>query len=192
LGKINLSNVIDPQESLAKLDIYKDALAHVQSKGLAMPSLSHSGYKGEMPQDITSLDDDELGDLLNNISQYCGYADVAVSEAQSKSDIAKAQYETLYSNIRLRVKASAEGKMTDKDRSDMVNCTPTVVTAQAKMLYEEACYRLIRNIRDNAQRNWETISRRITQRGQEIDRMKRENSVAGIPASGRTFRRPGQ
>ena len=192
LGKVDLQDTIEPQEGMVKLDVYKDALAHVESSGLALPALPSNGYKGFMPQDITSLEDDELGDLLNNLSQYCGYIDVELSIAQTKMDIAKSQYEHMYSNTRLRVKAAAEGKMTDRDRTDMVITNRNVVTAQAEMLYEETIYRLTRNIRDQVQRSWETVSRRITQRGQEIDRMKRENSVAGIPASGRTFRRPGQ
>jgi hypothetical protein len=192
LGKIDIRQLVDAEVGIQKLDIYNDALTHVQSRGLAVPSLPVSGYKGEMPQDITSLDDDKLGDLLNNLSQYCGFIDVELSAAQTKLDVAKAQYEFLYSRVRVGVKATIEGKMTDKDRSDLVITDPRIHDSQCKLLYSEAVYRLIRNIRDQVQRSWDTVSRRITQRGQDIDRMKRESNVAGVPSHGRTFHRPGQ
>jgi hypothetical protein len=73
----------------------------------------------------------------------------------------------------------------------MVITDPRFNEAKSRVLYTEAVYKLTKTIRDKAQRNWETISRRITQRGQEIDRMKRESNVAGVPImAGRAFRRP--
>jgi hypothetical protein len=191
LGKMDLRQPTDPETGMKQLDVYQDALAHVQSRGLQMPSLPTNEYRGQMPQVLTSLDDDELGDLLNNLSQYCGYVENELSGAQTKLDTAKAQYEFLYSRIRVGVKASVEGKMTDRDRTDLVVTDPRIVEAQRNVLYAEATYRLTRNIRDQTQRNWDTVSRRITQRGQEVERMRRENNVAGVPAQGRTFRRPG-
>jgi hypothetical protein len=69
---------------------------------------------------------------------------------------------------------------------------PRVVDAQSKALYYEAIYRLTKAAMKNAQRNWDTISRRITQRGQAIERMKREQNVGSIPVQARAFRRPNQ
>jgi hypothetical protein len=192
LGRIEMRPPVDPDEGKMKLDVYNDALAHIQSQGLSLPTLPTNGYRGTMPQDITSLDDDELGDLLNNLAQYCGYVESELAGAQTKLDTAKAQYEFIYARVRVGIKATAEVKMTDRDRTDLVVTDPRVLEAHTKMLYSEAAYRLIRNIREQAQRNWETVSRRITQRGQEIERMRRENNVAGVPTQGRTFKRPGQ
>lgn len=191
LGKLDMRPPEDPETGASQLDVHNDALAHVQSKGIQMPALPSNGFQGVMPIDLTSLDDDELGDLLNNLSQYCGYIDVELSVAQIKLETAKAQYDFIYARVRVGVKANTEGKMTDRDRTDLVVTDPRVVRAQAAMLYAEATYRLTKNIRDQVQRNWDTVSRRITQRGQEIERMRRETNVAGVPAQGRTFVRPG-
>ena len=194
LGKMDLRPPVDPEAGLAQLDVYKDALAHVQSRGISLPSLPLNGYRGEMPQDLTALDDDELGDLLNNLSQYCGYVENELSISQSKLDTAKAQFDFTYARVRVGVKASIEEKpkLTDRDRTDLVVTEPRVNAAEAKVIYEETVYRLIRTHRDQTQRNWDTVSRRITQRGQEVERMRREGTVAGVPVSGRTFKRPGQ
>ena len=176
-----------------RLDVYQDALTQVQSRGIIAPTLPSSGYRGEMPQDLTSLDDDDLGDLLNNLSQYTGYVESELAQAQAKLDSAKAQFDFTYARVRIGVKSSAEGRITDRDKTDLVITDPRVVEAQARVLYSESIYRLTKTIRDQAQRNWETASRRITQRGQEVERMKREHNVGGIQAphqQGRFFKRP--
>lgn len=192
LGPIDNLQPEELETEAKKLDVYQDALATVQSKGIMAPTLPASGYKGEMPQDITSLDDDELGDLLNNVSQYTGFVESELAQVQAKLDSAKAQYDYIYAKTRIRVKTHQEGRLTDRDRTDLVITDPQVRDYQAKVIYSESMYRLIRTIREQAQRNWETVSRRITQRGQEIERMKREHNVAGIqaPQQGRFFKRP--
>lgn len=197
-GSLGVITGFGPPEDLEQgaraLDVYQDAMANVQSRGIMSPSLPASGYRGEMPQDLTSLDDDELGDLLNNLSQYTGYVESELAQAQSKLDSAKAQYDYIYAGTRLKVKAAAEGRLTDRDKTDLVITNEKVREAQARVIYAECTYRLTRTIREQAQRNWETVSRRITQRGQEVERMKREHNVAGIQAPMRPggFRRPGQ
>jgi len=195
LGTIEARPPEELDTGAKRLDVYQDALTQVQSRGIIAPSLPTSGYRGEMPQDITSLDDNDLGDLLNNLSQYTGYVESELAQAQAKLDSAKAQFDFTYARVRIGVKMSMEGRLTDRDKTDLVVTDPRVVEAQARVLYSESVYRLTRTIREQAQRNWETVSRRITQRGQEVERMKREHNVAGItgpPQTGRFFRRPGQ
>lgn len=193
LGPINIDvQTLEELNTGAKrLDTYQDALLQVQSRGIIAPTLPTSGYRGEMPQDLTSLDDDDLGDLLNNLSQYTGYVESELAQAQTKLDSAKAQFDFTYAKVRIGVKAAAEGRLTDRDKTDLVITDPRVVEAQASALYAEGIYRLTRTIREQAQRNWETVSRRITQRGQEVERMKRDHNVAGIQApQGRFYKRP--
>jgi hypothetical protein len=192
LGAIELRAPEELDVGAKRLDVYQDALMQVQSKGIMAPSLPASGYRGEMPQDLTGLDDDDLGDLLNNLSQFTGFVESELAQAQAKLDAAKSQFEFTYARVRIGVKALAEGRITDRDKTDLVITDPRVVEAQAKVLYSESIYRLTRTIREQAQRNWETVSRRITQRGQEVERMKRDHNVAGIQApTGRFYRRPG-
>lgn len=191
LGNLELRSQEDLSIGVRRLDVYQDALTQVQSRGIIAPVPPASGYRGGMPQDLTALDDDELGDLLNNLSQFTGYVESELAQSQAKLDAAKAQFDFTYASVRLEVKKAAQGRITDRDKTDLVITDLRVVEAQAKVLYSESVYRLTRTIREQAQRNWETVSRRITQRGQEIERMKRDHNVAGIPApnSGRFLRR---
>lgn len=192
LGAIEVRAPEELDAGARRLDVYQDALSQVQSRGIIAPSLPNSGYRGEMPQDITRLEDDELGDLLNNLSQYTGYVESELAQAQAKLDAAKTQFDFTYARVRIGVKALAEGRITDRDKTDLVITDPRVVESQARVLYSESVYRLTKTIRDQAQRNWETVSRRITQRGQEVERMKRDHNVAGIQhPTGRFFKRPG-
>lgn len=192
LGAIELRAPEELDVGARRLDVYQDALMHVQSRGIIAPSLPGSGYRGEMPQDLTGLDDNDLGDLLNNLSQYTGFVESELAQSQAKLDSAKAQFEFTYARVRIGVKAMAEGRITDRDKTDLVITDPRVNAAQQMVLYTESIYRLTRTIREQAQRNWETVSRRITQRGQEVERMKRDHNVAGIQApTGRFYKRPG-
>jgi hypothetical protein len=193
LGAIELRPPEDLDTGAKRLDVYQDALAQVQSRGIMAPSLPNSGYRGEMPQDLTGLGDDDLGDLLNNLSQYTGYVESELAKAQALVDSAKGQFEFIYARVRIGIKSLSEGRLTDRDKTDLVITDSRVVDAQAKVIYSESVYRLTRTIREQAQRNWETVSRRITQRGQEIERMKRDHNVAGIqgpPQGARHFNRP--
>lgn len=197
-GSIGAIEIRPPEEldtGAKRLDVFQDALAQVQGRGILAPTLPGSGYRGEMPQDLTSLDDDDLGDLLNNLSQYTGFVESELAQAHAKLDSAKAQFDFTYARVRIGVKTMIEGRLTDRDKTDLVVTDPRVVEAQARVLYAESIYRLTRTIREQAQRNWETVSRRITQRGQEVERMKRDHNVAGIqmqPQTGnRFYRRPG-
>ena len=193
LGNIDIQPPEDLETGARRLDVYQDAMMQVQSRGILPPGLPGSGYRGEMPRDLTSLDDDELGELLNNLSQFTGYVESELAQAQSKLDAAKSRLDFIYASIRLGVKANAEGRLTERDKTDLVITNPRVVLAQQDILYTETIYRLTRTVKEQAQRNWETVSRRITQRGQEIERMKRDHNVAGIPGipqGGRHFNRP--
>jgi hypothetical protein len=152
-----------------------------------------------MPQDLTELGDDELGDLLNNLSQYCGYAEYQLALASVARDEAEARLDYISARVRIGIKANhaelraeGEGKLTEKDKNDLVETEPRVVAARSESLYADASYHLIKVIRDKTQRDWETVSRRITQRGQEVERMRREANVSHVPTAARTFRRPGQ
>jgi hypothetical protein len=144
-----------------------------------------------MPPDITALDDGMLGQLLNDTSQWCSYLDFQLAQADASRKDAEATLDFVKARIRIAIKTNEEGKkFTVSDKNDIMTTDPRVIQAFSRSLYCDAVYQLTKAIRDKAQRNWETISRRITQRGQEVERMRRESNVAGVPAAaGRTFRR---
>lgn len=194
LPKLNLLPPEDLEVGSNRLtSAVTDAQNTLLAKGL-LPVTAPAGYKGEMPHDLTSLDDEELGDLLNHISAWCAYVDYELAQASAQRDASNASMETIMARVRLAYKTDEEGrKLTVQEKSDLVLNDPRVNVAQSKALYCETLYTLTRVYRETAQRNWETVSRRITQRGQEVDRMKRQSNVAGVPASAtRAFRRPGQ
>lgn len=192
LGKLNLAQPEDFDGGMKRLDVLSDALTALQQRGIVMsgPPLNH--YKGEMPMQITSLDDEQLGDLLNNLSRWCAYISEELEKGRADMTAAQAQLEFTEGSVRRTLRADEDSKkMTVQDKNDIVTTDPRVVTARARALYTDAVYTMTKTILNAAQRDWETVSRRITQRGQDIERMKRENNVAGIPTNtSRTFRRP--
>jgi hypothetical protein len=109
-------------------------------------------------------------------------------------DQSEKQLDFVKSRLRIGLKFDSEGKkMAVKDKDDMVEVDPRVVDANAKFLYDNTVYSLTKVLRDKSQRDWETVSRRITQRGQAIDRARRDGNVGGAPSPAqlsRTFRRP--
>lgn len=194
LPRLDLLPPEDPdvhQQQLATA--YQDATTYLETRGIIAGGTIKSPYRGEMPAEITSLDDEQLGDLLNNLSVWCGYLDVELAKADASYREALKALEGLRANIRLRLKVDEEGKrLTGPDKDDRVESEPRVASATRREVYCYAIFRILRGVRDQAQKNWETVSRRITQRGQEISRMRREVNVAGVPVQGRTFvrRRP--
>ena len=126
-----------------------------------------------------------MGVLLADSSQYVGYIEVELAKAEVEMNAAQAALDYVSARIRLTLrglsKEETRGRLSEKDKTDMVITEPRVVEAQKKADYWTAVYRILRAIRDRSQRDWESISRRITQRGQDIQRQVRQGSVAGAP-----------
>lgn len=193
LGRLDVRPPEDMTVGVQKMNVFQDALNSVLAKGIVEPRPS-GDYRGQMPEQITLLDDEKLGDLLNNISQWCGFLEIEVSKASAMRDQSEAQLDFVRSRLRIGLRFDSDGKkLAVKDKDDMVEVDPRVVDANAKFLYDNTVYSLTKVLRDKSQRDWETVSRRITQRGQSIDRSRREGNVSGMasPAQlSRTFRRP--
>lgn len=193
LGRLSDRPAEDMETGKRLLWVYDDAVQAVGAKGISLPLQPTAGFSGEMPHDITSLDDNDLGDMLSKMSDYCGYVESELAKAEAARNSAQSRLEFIRAKIRLNVKATAQGRLTNSDKNDIVTVDQDVVLATSQSLYHEAIYDLTKKTANRIQRNWETISRRITQRGQEVERMRRESNVAGVPSqAARTFRRPGQ
>lgn len=160
---------------------------------LGIPQLQRpQAANPSLPSDITSLDDNQLGYQLSLCAQWVGYIDYQLAHANGERQQAEAYLNYVQARIRLAIKArGGEKKLTTKDKDDIMETNEEVIRAREKYMFWESTYQLTKSIRDNTQLAWETISRRITQRGQEVDRMRRENNVANVPVPGRTFMRPG-
>ena len=79
-------------------------------------------------------------------------------------------------------KMAFESGITDKDKSAQIDTDKRVIDAQIVVLTYEGITRITTTIKKQAELNWDTVSRIITQRGQEVERMKRGHSVDGIRA----------
>jgi hypothetical protein len=189
LERVNLVQPADLEEGSRQLHVSQAAIQHVASRGIPLPNPPATGYRGEMPPTLTSLDDVQLGDLLNNVAQWLAYLDGQLAIAEADRMSAKSDLEFRKSRIRMAIKAHGEKRMTLTDKNDLTITDPRIIEAESRHLYTEAIYSMMRAARNKAQQDWETVSRRITQRGQEVERMKREANVAGAPAMARTFTR---
>lgn len=190
LGKITTLEPEDLEVGSKKLNIAEAAITAVEQRGLRFPVPPSSGFKGEMPAELTSLDDEDLGDLLNNVGEWCGFVDKELATSAIHRASAQADLVFIQARIRIAIKSDDSKKVTVSDKDDMMETDPRVIEAKGKVLYTEAVYQLTKTIRDGAQRSWDTVSRRITQRGQAIERMKRETNVAGMKQQPSGFRRP--
>lgn len=189
LGAVRIAEPMDIEVGLKQLDVAEDVQRAVMEKGYLIQNRPGSGFIGILPDSITTLDDDELGELLNKLSGWGAYVQSDLVAAETKMQVVKEQLEFIQSQIRIAVRAQ-EGKMTAQDKTDMMNTHPKVVEAKARYIYCYSYYEYVKAIRDKAQKDWETVSRRITQRGQGIDRARRAESVANVnPQFTKAFRR---
>lgn len=191
LGRVDLRQPEDLEVGIKRLHVYDDVLSAISGKGLVMPSLPGNGFNGELPGELTLLNDNQLGDLLSKLATYCGYVDTELAKASVERDIAKYALEFVRAKIRLSIKSSVEtqGKLTTKDKDDLVETDPRVVEATSRAIYTDAVYSITKTILNMAERSWDTVSRRITQRGQDIERSKREVNVSNIQRPGHRFSR---
>lgn len=180
LGPIGSLPVNDINEALAGLSVAAQVQQQFYSQGFAPPAAMTNGFKGDLPPDITSITDDQLGDLLNNMSQYLGFVEFKLAEAELSMTEAEAKKEFIRARIRLNLKSSGE-KMTDKTKNDIVETDRNVLTIEREVLYFTGYYDMLKVVRNNVQKNWETVSRRITQRGQAIERQMRGVNVGNMP-----------
>lgn len=189
--EVNLEEVVPVANANALLHRQNDVLHYVHGQ-LGIPQLQKPGEAiATLPRDLTQLTDDQLGQLLNTLGQWVGYIDQQLATTDGERQSADAYLTFIQARIRIEIKRVSERKLTTQDKNDMMETNPQVVDAKNKAMFWESTYRLTKSLRDSVQLAWETVSRRITQRGQEVDRMRRESSVAGMPEVSRTFRRPG-
>lgn len=66
----------------------------------------------------------------------------------------------------------------------MVRSDRRFAEAHSAFLYLESLYVLTENVYKAARQNYNAVSRRITQRGQEIDQGNRTTNVNNMPAPG--------
>jgi len=83
-------------------------------------------------------------------------------------------------------KKDGEKKRPEPERKAMVLTDRRYIEAQANAIYHETYYRYVNAIYKNADQNYTAISRRISQRQQDVERQKRTSGFGNI--SGPMFR----
>lgn len=157
-------------------------------RGLSMPNqpmvvskIGPQPFRGELPADLTALDDRQLGTLMGLLSEWNNYAQAQLAEASSNLSISKAEMDFIEAKLRIVYQRDpAEGKKrSNPERDDYVGTDPRYVQAKSDVLYWEKIFLFVRAIANAAEQSFSAVSRRITQRGQEIDRTNRTNGATG-------------
>lgn len=188
-GSLNLLAPAPIEEGTAALSVAQLAFDHVVRQGFVFPPRPHQGYQGVLPTNLVQLSDEQLGDTMNQISGWLSYAQPELAKARSARDEAEAKMEFTKSRLRLAIKATTEKRTSNPEMDDMVVTDQRFIAAHRNYLFAEAVYDYTRQLVEMAQRDWDTVSRRITQRGQDTDRNIRGHNVGNVPLISSTFRR---
>src|SRR5258708_7811118 len=109
LGKVDLQPPEDLNTGDKQLEVATDAQRYIITNGLVFPTAPES-YTGEMPNNITSLTDAQLGDLLNRQSMWCSFVDTELAKADANLAEAKARLEFIRSRVRIMLKMDSDQK----------------------------------------------------------------------------------
>lgn len=183
----------NPEVSLEEgLNLFRQkamaAQNNIAERGLIMPhqpmvytTAGNQPFRGELPADLTALNDQQLGTLMGLLSEWNNYAQAQLAEASSNLSAVKAELEFIEAKLRIAYqKDPAEHKKrSNPERDDYVGTDPRYLHAKSDVLYWEKIYVFVRAIANAAEQSFSAVSRRITQRGQEIDRMNRNQGVGG-------------
>lgn len=135
-------------------------------------------YQGTLPPDLTALTDDELGTLLGRLTEWSTYVGFQLAMSDSNLTAAKKNLEVVEAKLRIQFKYDEENKRrSNPERDDYVHVDKRYVEANGEVLYWETIYRYERAIHINAENAFASVSRRITQRGQDVERERRTGGV---------------
>lgn len=190
LPNMTLIQPMSEEEGIQKLSSSPaKALKDLYDSAIPIPSKPQD-YDGNVPRSLKNMSEEDLGDLLNKQSEWAAWIHFELAKAEAYREAARGEMDFLRAKIRLSLKRDETGaKLTVKDKDDWVEADPRVVDAVFRHDYWNSMYRLTRAIAERAQRDWDTISRRITLRGQSIDRVVRGHNVANIPVPNPAVRR---
>ena len=145
-------------------------------------------YRGEITENINELTDEQLCQYMTMLSLWLEYVGTQQTLADMAHKEAVAQLEFAESTIRLTYKTDEEGKKrTAQERVDMVQTDVRYIDRRSTALYMETYLALVANRYRAASQHYKVISRRITQRGQEIERGSRNEGAARGPSTPPSF-----
>lgn len=161
----------------------------IASSGFVLPQVprfvdqNQNPLNGQLPPNLTDLTDDQLGWWLGYLSSWSDYVQNKLAEAELQMNSCAAALEFVEADLRISYKYDEHAKKrTDTERKDRVRIDRRYVEARTQSLYTESVYRYTNAIARAAERNWNSVSRRITQRGQDLERHRRDQGVGSITA----------
>lgn len=149
------------------------ALLDLESKGLRVRNTpadrpvrsDHSYYSGEVPDNLDTLDNRELMELMSLHAGWTRYINAQLSEAESQIKVHKKWVTALYSAI-------------EKERKGTVEDDKRYLAVSSNLLYWEVMVTYIDALKGDAGHDYKTISRIITVRGLDIDQQGRIGHVS--------------
>jgi hypothetical protein len=195
----NPSFEVPLEQGLHQYEVYTAAQATVEGYGFTLPPMpvvqGPSGwvpYNGQIPSDLTHTNDQELGNFMGLLSGLIDHVNRRVAMAAGEKRAADHEFELTSSKLRISHKFDENNKKrTETEIKDRTICDSRYITAQARADYCDNVYRLLSAIQKGVEQNFTAVSRRITQRGQDLERGRREGAVQSYTGAP-TFRRSGQ
>jgi hypothetical protein len=181
-----IDNQMPLDQGLAAYDITDRVTQDYVKSGFPVPACplvkDYEGrdvpYQGGIPTDPTTLSDEDLSKYMGLLSTWLEYVGYKQTIAELAHTTAVSQLEFVSATVRLEYKHDEEGKKrTVQERDDCVKRDRRFVQAQESANYTEAVLSLTASTYKAAQQKYKLLSRRITQRGQEIERANRNEGV---------------
>lgn len=181
-----LVNQLPLDDGLNCYRIREAVLEEYQKRGFPMPPVPvrtdsygrATPYQGEMPNDLTILSDQELGQYMSLLSLWINFVGTQMAVARLERTIAKNQLEFTEATIRLSYRLDENNKKrTGPERDDMVHCDRRFIEANRTFIFLDSFASLVEVVYKSAEQNFNAVSRRITQRGQDSDRGDRGHNV---------------
>lgn len=180
-----VSNQMSLQDGLNAYRIQEGVLEQFKKRGFALPTCPNvmtdqgpAPYQGTIPDDLTELDDNQLGRYMSLLSGWIEYVSTEVSLADLSRISAKEQLEFTTSKIRLTYRLDEEAKKrTVQDINDLMRNDPRFVESNRAFLHLEGYYIQVKNKLKAAEQNYKAISRRISQTIADSERDNRQHSI---------------
>jgi hypothetical protein len=188
MSNFNPSPDMSIEEAMAFFDTRAaQAVNALVVKGFSMPARPQMNttagmqyYSGELPHDITSLSDNELGRYMGLLSEWSQYVNCQLAESDLQLQSSKAKLVVLEARLRRLYQKDEEGKKrSNPERDDYMQSDRRHIEQSGEVLYWEGVYGYIKAIAKAADNSFAAVSRRITQRGQDIDRNNRQGNSTG-------------
>lgn len=137
-------------------------------------------YQGHIPPNLPDLTDTELGYYMGLISEWNNYVQQKLAETNSQFTKAKAILEHVEAHLRIAYQLDEnDKKRSNPERDDYMTSDRRFVEARSNAIYWDTLYTYLRAVANSSEQAFSAVSRRITQRGQEIDRGNRVGSTTG-------------